>query len=220
MNDDRRCTATANSTGTRCKRAAVRGATVCATHGGRAPQVRAAAGRRLEQAAAAAEWERAYGALAAQDGTQPSDPSVVVLGEIRWTAAHVEWLRDKVQALPADELVFGVTKSTLKRPATEDRQGRQVAGPATAELTREAKPHQWLVLYGQERDRLVRQCELAHRMGIEERVVSLQQEHGSLLAQVLRSVIGDAELGLDGEQQDRARVVAARHLRLLAGGAA
>lgn len=43
----RRCTATSQTTGERCRRYAIQGGHVCPHHGGNAPQVRAAANRRL-----------------------------------------------------------------------------------------------------------------------------------------------------------------------------
>lgn len=46
-NDSRRCTATAQGTGERCKRAAIKGGNVCTTHGGAAPQVQKSAKQRL-----------------------------------------------------------------------------------------------------------------------------------------------------------------------------
>lgn len=49
--ESRRCTATSNATGNRCRRSAILGGTVCYVHGGRAPQVKAAAERRLAEAA-------------------------------------------------------------------------------------------------------------------------------------------------------------------------
>lgn len=215
MKDERQCTATAKGTGQRCRRAAVPGGTVCRLHGGNAPRSQAAA-LRLERPAAQAEWERAYGSLAA-DGDRQVNPAVVVLAEIRWTSAHVEWLRAKVQALAPEDLVWGVTKSTVKRAPTGP-DGRPMGEPQ-AEMTKEARPNLWLTLYAQERDRLVHQAATAAKIGIEERLVQLQQEHGTLLADVMRRVIGDPELGLSGDQQDKARTVAARHLRVLAGGA-
>jgi hypothetical protein len=139
-----------------------------------------------------------------------------VLGEIAWAHAHVAWLREQVRELPPEDLTFGVERHTVKRPAGEDG----TPGPAMAEVTRAARPHALVVLYGQERDRLVKMCEVAHRMGIEERQLELTERHGTMLATVLRAVIGDRELGLDADQQNVARQVAARHLRLVAGGAA
>jgi len=46
-NDSRRCTATANRTGERCRAAAIKGGTVCRMHGGALPQVKRAAKDRL-----------------------------------------------------------------------------------------------------------------------------------------------------------------------------
>jgi hypothetical protein len=106
-----------------------------------------------------------------------------------------------------------VERQTVKRPAGSE-------AVAMAEITKATRPHALVVLYGQERDRLVKMCEVAHRMGIEERQLELTERHGAMLASVLRAVIGDAELGLDADQQNVARQVAARHLRLVAGGAA
>lgn len=51
MEDSRRCTATANSTGERCKNAAIKGGTVCRVHGGSAPQVKKKAQERLDRMA-------------------------------------------------------------------------------------------------------------------------------------------------------------------------
>lgn len=48
-NGQRRCKATANSTGKRCKSPAIEGATVCRVHGGSAPQVRRKARLRLAE---------------------------------------------------------------------------------------------------------------------------------------------------------------------------
>lgn len=51
VDDERRCTATANSTGERCKRAALKGSNVCYVHGGAAPQVQEKAQERLDRMA-------------------------------------------------------------------------------------------------------------------------------------------------------------------------
>lgn len=47
LNDSRRCSATANRTGERCRAPAIRGGTVCRMHGGALPQVKAKAKERL-----------------------------------------------------------------------------------------------------------------------------------------------------------------------------
>jgi hypothetical protein len=38
------------------------------------------------------------------------DPGKALLDEIHWTAGHVAWLREKVQELEAEELVWGKTQ--------------------------------------------------------------------------------------------------------------
>lgn len=158
-----------------CRRWPVAGATVCATHGGSARQVKAAAGRRL----AAAEWSRTFGEPAAE-----ADPAETVLQEIRYTAGHVAWLRDRVQETDPEALVWGVESQTT-------RGSGEFPG---VDVTHAAKASTWLVLYQQERDRLLRQCEIAHRMGIEERHVELAERLGGLVADLLRNVLDDLQL--------------------------
>jgi len=51
MADPDQCTATASSTGERCKQPAIKGSNVCRFHGGRAPQVEEKAKERLERLA-------------------------------------------------------------------------------------------------------------------------------------------------------------------------
>lgn len=151
------------------------GAAVCVAHGGAAPQVKRAAGRRL----AVAEFAKSFGEIA-----QDADPSAVVLGEIRWCAGHVAWLRSKVQETEPDALIWGL-ESTVAKGSGEF---------PGVDITEAAKASMWVVLYGQERDRLVRMCEIAHRMGIEERMVQLAEKAGAAMSEVIRRVLADAEL--------------------------
>lgn len=179
-----------------CKAWPVRGAAVCVTHGGAAPQVRAAAGRRL----AVAEWAKSFG-----EPVTDADPTETVLSEIRWSAGHVAWLRARVQETEPEALVWGTVSEV-------DRRGGQYPG---VDVTRAAKANAWLQLYGVERDRLVRQCEIAHRMGISERQIELAERLGQLIADVLRDVL--EELHLTDDQQRAASAAVPRHLRALAG---
>jgi len=57
MDDSQRCTATAKSTGERCKRGAIPGGNVCSMHGGKAPQVQQKAQERLDAMADSATKE-------------------------------------------------------------------------------------------------------------------------------------------------------------------
>lgn len=179
-----------------CKAWPVQGATVCVTHGGAAPQVKAAAGKRL----AVAEWAKSFGAPA-----EDADPSQTVLDEIRWAAGHVAWLRERVQETDPEALVWGIESEV-------DRGSGPLPG---VDVTKAAKASMWVQLYGQERDRLTRMCEVAHRMGIAARQVELAERVGSLMADLLRGVLGD--LALSEEQQQIAATAVPRHLRLIGG---
>jgi hypothetical protein len=114
-----------------------------------------------------------------------------------------------VQALPADDLVWGVSEEAEKG-ATE------FAGTDT---TRKAAPNVWLQLYREERKHLVDVCAIAIKIGIEERRVRLAERQGALMADVIRRLLEDPELGLDRRQQEVGRSIASRHLRVLSGGA-
>lgn len=96
--DDRRCTATAKGSGSRCKRLAIPGGSVCVKHGGGAPQVREAAQVRLlqRQAVLAAET---YGL------PREVDPHSALLEELHRTAGAVTWLGAVVAEL--DQATIG-----------------------------------------------------------------------------------------------------------------
>ena len=173
----------------------MRGQSVCYKHGGASPQARAAAGRRL----AAAEWSRSFGAPA-----DSADPAETVLDEIRWAAGHVGWLRERVQETDPEALVWGVESEVEKGSG-------EFPG---VDITRAAKSNAWVRLYGEERDRLIRMCKIAHDMGIAERHVELAERVGGLMADLLRGVL--TELDLTEEQQERASAAVPRHLRLIA----
>lgn len=179
-----------------CKAWPVRGAKVCVTHGGATRRVKAAAGKRL----AVAEWAKSFGAPA-----EDADPSQTVLDEIRWSAGHVAWLRERVQETEPEALVWGVDSEV-------DKGSGEFKG---VDVTTSAKASMWVQLYGQERDRLTRMCEVAHRMGIAARQVELAERVGSLMADLLRGVLGD--LALTEQQQQIASAAVPRHLRLIGG---
>lgn len=132
-------------------------------------------------------------------------PTDALLEEVRYTAGHVAWLREQVQALEAADLVWGLTEEAHKG-ATEF--------PGT-DRTEAAKPNVWLELYYRERKHLVDVTKAAIAAGIEERKVRLAEAQGSLVAQVIRAILAD--LSLTAEQQQRVPEVVPRHLRALAG---
>jgi hypothetical protein len=175
----------------------------CGSHGGRAPQNLAAAERRQQKAAAEAAV-RTFGLrrdVSAEDA---------LLEELQWTAGHVAWLRDRVMELQPDALVWGVSSEVDKR--SSDFPG--------VDTTSEAVPNVWLTVYQRERQHLLAVAAAILKAGIDERRVRLAERQGALVADLIRALFADPELGLTAEQAQRAPAVAARHLRQLAGGAA
>lgn len=178
-----------------CGSVALAGQNVCRYHGGATPQALAAAGRRL----AAVEWSRSFGTQA-----ESGDPAETVLDEIRWASGHVAWLRDRVQETEPEALTWGVESEVNKGSG-------EFPG---IDITTSAKSSTWVRLYGEERDRLIRMCKIAHDMGIAERHVELAERVGGLMADLLGGVLG--ELNLTGEQQELASAAVPRHLQLAA----
>jgi len=160
----------------------------------------------VEEAKAAREAEKAVTTLGLSRDVSPSE---ALLEEVRWTAGHVDWLRDRVREVERDELVWGKTK---EKSGSLDPDGL----PA-AEVTESAAPSVWYDLYEKERKHLVTVCTAALRAGVEERRVRLAEAQGAQVAEVTRAILDDLSLTLE-QQQKVATVVPAR-LRLLAGGA-
>lgn len=177
-----------------CRCAPLHGMTVCAAHGGRLRRSREAAERRLaEQAAAKAV--ATYG--------RPVETTAVeaLLDEVKWTAGHVAWLRERVAELEERELTWGRTRV---------KEGGDDRG-----TTFEAGTNALLDLYQRERNHLVRVCAEAIKAGIEERRVRLAEQQGQLVADVIKAILAD--LGLSSDQQAKVATVVPLHLRRLAG---
>lgn len=93
LNDgQRRCTALARRTGTRCRRAPIIGGSVCSKHGGSAGQVKRAAQRRVAEAGAAA-------LVASQDIEPTADPALALLRVCGEMEALSKALRGRVADL-------------------------------------------------------------------------------------------------------------------------
>ncbi len=194
-----KCKAIRSTNGEPCANWAMRGQEVCRAHGGRARQAKAAAKRRLAEKEARRAVET-YGLPV------DIDPAEALLEEVRWTAGHVRWLRSMVQSLSPDELRWGkseeVEKGSGEFPGTD--------------TTEKAAPNVWVQLYQAERRHLVDVCATAIKVGIEERRVRLAESQGALIAEVIRGMLDDPELGLTQPQKEVGRAVASRHLRVIA----
>lgn len=198
----RRCLGRSKKTGAQCGDIAMKGQDVCRSHGGRAPQNLKAAELRMAEERARTLVET-YGRKIETTATE------ALLEEVQWTAGHVAWLRERVQEIETVEdagvdAENGLVWGTIRRKSGGEDRG----------VTEEATPNVWLRLYQQERTHLVKVCSEAIRAGIEERRVRLAEQQGSLVAQVIRAILGDLELS--PEQQARVPEVVPRHLRALA----
>ena len=133
----------------------------------------------------------------------PRDISSIdaLLEEVRYTAGHVMWLRERVAELEQNDLVWGVTEET-------DTQASEFPGTNT---TRAAKPSVWLQLYREERKHLVDVTKAAISAGIEERRVKLAEVQGQMLNGVLRKIF--ARLSLSPEQSALLPLVVPEELR-------
>jgi hypothetical protein len=89
----------------------------------------------------------------------------------------------------------------------DDRTGQTVIQKAEVNL--------WLLLFNEECRELRALCRTAVDVGLAEREVRLAEQHGALIAEVLRTVLADLEL--TPEQQTRALNVVPLRLRERAG---
>jgi hypothetical protein len=151
------------------------GVDVCARHGGQ----RAADSQRAAKRSAAKVVAKAVATLGAPIDEALLDPGLQLLELIRWSAVHVQWLRERVQVLDEEALVWGKSRE-------DDRQATEFRGVDT---TREAKPHAYLVLYGEWSDRHANYCALALRAGIQERQVRLAEQQGRLAGEAIRQIL-------------------------------
>jgi hypothetical protein len=118
------------------------------------------------------------------------DPHAALLEELCRTAGHVSWLGEQVQSLEEGEMY----------------------GPVGSETYPRAEPHVWIRLYQGERKHLTDVAAACVKAGIEERRVTLAEQQGMMIAQVLRGVLG--ELGIAFEQ---AQPLLRKHLAVMEG---
>lgn len=169
----------------------------CHFHGGSSPN-----GKKHAMEQAARKAVETYGL--------PRDisPTDALLEEVRYSAGHVAWLREKVAELEANELVWGVTEEV-------DRGSGEFAGVDT---TRSASVNMWLDLYFRERKHLLDLTKTAISVGIEERRVRLAEAQGALMNDVIRRIL--ARLSLTADQSKLLPVVVPEELRRAAAMAA
>lgn len=187
-----------------CTQPPMRGQRVCRMHGGASGRAKAAAERRLQEQAAQA-------AVVTLGLPVDVSPTEALLEEVRWTAGHVQWLRDRVQELEERSDLESDEAHSLVWGTTKVKTGGDDHG-----TTQEAAPSIWYVLYERERKHLVTVCAAALKAGVEERRVRLAENQGALVADVIRRIL-DA-LNLTDQQRELVPTVVPAQLRLLAGG--
>ncbi|GAA0494873.1 hypothetical protein Ade02nite_19570 [Paractinoplanes deccanensis] len=185
------------SNGEPCTKWPMKGQRVCNTHGGSSPQAKAAAERRLRTA-------NAEQAVVTFGLPREVDPRDALLEEVYRAAGVVDFLRDQVQKLTADEVVWGKAEEV-------EKQAGEFPG---IDVTHKASVNVWVELYARERKHLVDVCKAAIQAGIEERKVRVAEQQGALLAGVIKAILGD--LDLTPEQAARVPEVVPRHLRAVA----
>lgn len=111
------------------------------------------------------------------------DPDHAILEELARTAGHVDWLRDRIQALEDPEQLKSVTAFGVG-------------------------PNFWLKLYQSERDHLTNVAKVAKAMGIAERQVRIAEEQGRMIAMAMMKFMDHPLLNMTPEQKALARTAA------------
>lgn len=185
-----RCTGH-KANGDRCGLPPIAGTTVCRKHGGAAPQVAAKAAVR----AAVMNWGL---------GDVHVDPGETLLMLVAQSADRVRRYAREIADLVAESPRLRDALVGESWVVGDDGQSRK-AGEYIRGLVR---------LEMDERKLCGHFSKLALDAGIAARQVELAERFGSQLAEVLRLVFGDPELGLTEDQRRVAPLVARRHLEI------
>jgi hypothetical protein len=111
------------------------------------------------------------------------DPHTALIEELERTAGHVAWLRLKVDEIAED------TTDALVGPV-----GQSGPSESGGHHHPSYEPNVWLKLYNEERKHLVKVAGSCISAGIAERRVKLAEEHGAMLAEIIKGIL--KELGV------------------------
>lgn len=194
-----RCGAHARSTGQPCKRGAGAGTShpgsgLCSNHGGSSP----GGTKQAERLAAEAAAERlglpvsTTAAEAMQAGLDRANGLVV-------------WLVSQLQALPPDDLTWGLSQRRI-RPSAEP------GGQPAVEVTQSSRVHPLFLLYERGEMRLTRLAEAMARLGIEQRRASVLERDGAAISALFDRLVSEYAQIWQWSVQERAeaRAVVAR----------
>lgn len=183
-----------NREGLPCGRGARDGMEVCKSHGGGNPQaVAKVAQRKAEEQAARDARNFGY--------PIEVDPKEALLSELHMTFGVVQWIREQVNTLGIEDIVWGTTK-------VEEGVDR---GDSTDLEISEAGINLWVQLWQKERKHLLDVTKACIAAGIEERRVRIAEQQGVLLASVVKAVLD--RLALTPDQQAQVATVVPEELR-------
>lgn len=117
-------------------------------------------------------------------GRKDVHPAQALLELVQWKSAEVAYWRFRVAEIPEEDLTWGTSK--IKKGG--DDHG----------TTEEAKPHIALVMLRQAERDLADYAAASLRAGAEAAQVEIAKGHAALLASVLRAIVSDPRVTVDG----------------------
>lgn len=201
-----------------CGQPAMRGQKVCKMHGGMAPQNRAAAAERLERERQAERATRAARRLLG--GELLVNPLEALLGQVREAAANVEALRELAASLASrpDQEELREYRRQFRRWEKGERSDAPEPPAALYGINHlgDGAPHVLVIMYAEERDRLVKFSKAAVDAGATEKMLELEARRGHQVARIITRLLDDPRLGLEQQARTIGRGIAAELLRALA----
>ncbi len=114
-------------------------------------------------------------------------PTAALLEEAQWSHGHVVWLRDVVQMIDPEALVWGVAEE-------HEKTASEFPG---VDVKRLATPNVWLELYHKERRLHLDLVKTIETLKLEHRWQDLLHRNGELMRQVLVAVLARRGLAVD-----------------------
>ena len=194
-----------------CHQAATGGTDSCKTHSGKSLEVAKAEGQARIQA------HKAITAWSAEHGTPDIDHNMAVLRmlQMAWVRSHVyaELVRQQVAAEGMQ--VHPEQQDPDSRVETSGLIGHEygAAGKDGRIFAKSEQVRALVRLESEERDRVVRYAKTAHDMGISDRLASLAERWGDLVAGGITSLLAD--LDLSPEQTAKVPALVTRHLAVI-----
>lgn len=220
---DGRATCAGHKSGSRrtipCNRFPVRGLHVCTSHGGATATARAKGEERQRDERVARAVERARDeAHVLGFAVEVKDVKQALLDLISWSAGHVRYYLDQIQALDPDTLIRAERHTVTDMAGTERGERSDYTQTVTAAAPEVSV---WVKLYNEERDRLAKWLVDAARLGIAEAQIRVAQEHGARIAEAFSWLHGlvVARWGLDRGDAEALRGFMKEALASLASGA-